>query len=103
MALGEFRDRITITSQTLQEYGEGDYIPVNDTILNVWAKVTQMNSEEVINSGLKQGVNNYKILIRFDSNVKTNSEITYNDEALQIKSVKHDRLKDRTEIIASNE
>lgn len=104
MAIGKMRDRVTITTQSLEAYDDyGDYIPSTDTETDVWAKVEQMDSEEVINNGMRKGVNGYKVKMRYNGNVNTNSELTYNDTALKIESVKHDRLQDYTEITASDE
>lgn len=91
MTASELNRLITLESFTYSQNDSGGITPVlAEQLTNVWAKVEELNGGNVINQGQDKNYADFRITIRYHSQVNENWNIIYEGQTLKIKQMQLD-------------
>lgn len=104
MKAGDLRNRIAIRRATRTDNGKGGYTTSWSDVAVVFAKVIGLTGREAVMDQVLQGIQVYRIHIRFRADVLPSDQIRYGAIDLNIKSVNDpDGRSEQLVIIADTE
>lgn len=93
--LGKMRERVTLQQESPTADGGGGYALAWTDIATVWAKVEPLSGREQIEASKLQGVVQYRIMIRYRSDVVPGMRLSWGGVYFNIRAVICEEERDR--------
>lgn len=86
VSTGDLRELIDIEQETRVPNGQGGFTSSWAKVSDEWANIVGMSGDEALMSGVQRAVQQWRVIIRYRSDVKPKNRLRWGDIVLDVKA-----------------